>query len=379
MDKRLPWIFLAVSAAFFIFMVGLTGSRIESARRANIALAETRINELASAAARGTGSFAAPAFRQEMRRAFDAETRLLLLAVHSPSDGVVYLVTRNKSYVREPGEAGQGWGGAPAYQYSRGYETLATRPVLRMTADQSPVQATVDGLFIVMGREDLYPILRDDLYLFLAFLLVCGVFILIVTGLQHDDAMPARPAAGAPASPGGRRRETSATSGRTFASPSSGLVWAEHLQPRLAAELDRAASADQDIAFAWLRLDTAPAESDRPGVHAAIAALLRESFASHDLLFETGRDSFAVILPGHGHRPGGSEPRCGTRKGSRAQPAGRAYTMSVGVSSRAGRLVEQQTIRDEARAALEKALREGGNRAVGFRADPAKFRQNLAS
>ncbi len=383
MDKRLSWIFLSVSAAFFVFMVGLTGSRIESARRANLTLAERRIDELAAAAARGTGSFASPSFTREMRRAFDAETRLLVLAVHSPVDGVLYLAARNRSYLRDPAPQGGAWAGAPVYQYNGGYETLATRPVLRLGVDQAPEQATVDGVFVIMGREDLYPILRDDLYLFLAFLLVCGVFILIVTGLQRDEAMPSRPAAAAASASGGQAgpggASAGASGGRSFASPASGLVWAEHLQPRLAAELDRAASADQDIAFAWLRLDAASADQDRPAVHAAVASLLRESFPSRDLIFETGRDSFAVVLPDTDIDQAVRSLDAVRTKAAATQSAGRSLALSVGASSRAGRLVEEKVMRAEARTALEKALREGGNRVVGFRADPSKFRQSLAS
>jgi GGDEF domain-containing protein len=394
MDKRLSWIFLSVSAAFFVFMVGLTGSRIESARRANLALAESRIDVLAAAAARGTGSFASPSFAREMRRAFDAETRLLVLAVHSPSDGVLYLATRNRGYLRafapQEGRAASGpapdWTRAPAYQYSKGYEFIATRPVLRLGADQQPEQATVDGLFVIMGREDLYPILRDDLYLFLAFLLVCGVFILVVTGLQRDEetglagrvAAAPRPAA-AEAGIAGSTGSSGQSGPRSFASPASGLVWAEHLQPRLAAELDRAASADQDIAFAWLRLDAAPADQDRPAVHAAVAAILRESFPSRDLIFETGRDSFAVVLPDTDIDQAVRSLDAVRTKAAGTQAAGRPWTLSVGATSRAGRLVEEKVMRAEARTALEKALREGGNRVVGFRADPSKFRQGLAS
>ncbi len=381
MDKRIAWVFLAVSAAFFVFMVGLTGARIESTRRANLALAEARIGHLAAVAARGSGSFSSPAFAQEMRRAFDAEARLLLLAVHSPTDGVLYVVARSGGYLRGQPPAGGRWTGAPSYQYSRGYETLATRPVLRLAADQTPEQATVDGIFVVMGREDLYPILRDDLYLFLLFLLACGVFILIVTGLQRDDA--AAPSAGvhgaaAPAAAASAAGAVPA-GGRSFASPASGLVWAEHLQPRLAAELDRAASADQDLSFAWLRLDAAPSDQDRPAAHAAVAAALRESFPSRDLLFETGRDSFAVVLPDTDIDQAVRSLEAVRARTAAAGAGGRSWTLSAGATSRAGRLVEEKTVRAEARAALEKALREGGNRVVGFRADPAKFRQNLAS
>ena len=109
--QRYSWIFLAASAAFFLFIVGLTGYRIETARRTNTAAVRERLGAVAQRAAslrKAAGSFEAPLFRREMRRLFDGEARLLLLAVRSPSRGALYLVARNRSYLKwqEPGSSG---------------------------------------------------------------------------------------------------------------------------------------------------------------------------------------------------------------------------------------------------------------------------------
>jgi hypothetical protein len=48
MDKRFSWIFLLVSGAFFVFIVGLTGYRIEDARKRNAVAAHERIAALAA-------------------------------------------------------------------------------------------------------------------------------------------------------------------------------------------------------------------------------------------------------------------------------------------------------------------------------------------
>ncbi len=406
MDKRFAWIFLAASAAFFLFIVGLTGYRIEAARRTNTASAEERLRDLATQAAElrdMAGSFETPSFKEGMRSAFDREARLLLLSIHSEADGILYLVTRNRTYLREPAEIDPGWRGVPSYQYSRGYEALASRPLETSLSEAEPAQASIDALFVIMGREDLYPVLRDDLYLFLAFLLVCGVYILIVTGLQRDETeyrqMPTGPAQGptvpehAPKPPTTGGASDSRAGGwaeRTLLSPSSGLVWAEHLEPRLRAEIDRAASSDQDLSFASLRIDrrsAASASSSAAGARggaelaaarASIAKLLRETFASHDLLFEIGEDSFAVILPDTDVDQAVKGLDALRKKASAAAVEGKTKTLSVGVSSRAGRLVEEKTLLEEAGTAREKATREGGNRVVGFRADPARYRRALS-
>src|SRR5208283_1003612 len=194
MNKGFSWFFLTVSAVFFIFIVGLTGYRIEDARKTNAASAQERLPGLAAKARSirdSTGGFDAPQFKKDMREVFDEEPRLLLLSVHSPQDGILYLVARNRTYMKDPSPVTPAWRGTPVYQVSKGYELLLSK---EMGDEQAPL--TLDAMFVIMGREDLYPIVRDDLYLFLAFLLVCGVVILVVTSIQEGTSDAPRRSAG---------------------------------------------------------------------------------------------------------------------------------------------------------------------------------------
>ncbi len=58
---------------------------------------------------------------------------------------------------------------------------------------------------------------------------------------------------------------------------------------------------------------------------------------------------------------------------------GLKHTVSIGVSSRGGRLIDDRVLLEEAELSAEKASREGGNQVIGFRADPARFREVLNS
>jgi GGDEF domain-containing protein len=469
MNKGFSWFFLTASAVFFIFIVGLTGYRIEDARKTNAASAQERLPGLAAKARSirdSTGGFDAPQFKKDMREVFDDEPRLLLLSVHSPQDGILYLVARNRTYMKEPNPVTAAWRGTPVYQVSKGYELLLSNEI---GDEQAPL--ALDAMFVIMGREDLYPIVRDDLYLFLAFLLVCGVVILVVTSIQEGTsdapsrsagsacaAAPPRPEQQAPAvlreqnyapmrplqppaplQPEPELREEPApaeqppaeppraeppsepprpapqpprlqavqlepprpepaayeaplpeprqpepprqgpTASRELTSPRTGLVWAEHFEPRLHAELERAALADQDIALARVQIDEPFVDSRLPMVYAAIARLLREIFPLHDLIFEAGDDSYALLLPD-------SEVDAAVRTLDefRARVAGtaiegRTRTVSIGVSSRGGRLIEDSTLLEEANVSADKATREGGNQVIGFRADPSRYRDSLSS
>jgi GGDEF domain-containing protein len=390
MNKRFSWIFLLASGAFFVFIVGLTGYRIEDARRHNAAAVREHAASLA-AKVRSlrdiTGSVQSPLFKTDMRDVFDSEPRLLLLSLHSSQDGIVYLVTRNRSALKEPAQITPEWRGTPVYQVNRGSELLVSSG---LGTDMPGV--TMDALFVVMGREDLYPVVRDDLYFFLTFLLVCGVAILIVMSVQQDAEPrsvfggsgagsgpvhePVRgPAASPPPPPQAAPGQEEAS--RAFTSPRTGLVWAEYLEPRLKAELERAASSDQDLSIAHLRIDEPFADGRLPMAYVEIGRLLIQSFPLHDLIFETGDDSYTLLMP---DADVDTAVRLleDLRKKLAGQPIeGRTRTLSIGASSRGGRLIDEHVLREEADIALAKASREGGNQVIGFRVDAARFRETL--
>jgi hypothetical protein len=381
MGRQFTWIFLGVSAAFFLFITGLTGYRIDAARRANAESAQDRAVMLSSHAlllATEPGGFAGAAFRDGMKRAFEADGRLLLAAVRSEEAGFLWLMARDLGILESPAEPTPDWRGTPVYAVARGTRWLVTRPL-----SSSPGAAGVvfDGVFVVLDRDDFYPILRDDLYLFLAFLLASGIFMLLTWGYpeRKTAAAPAGTAAAAePAEAGSFASripvDTAPLHGRSLASPATGLVWAEHLPPRLKAEIGRAAASDQDLSFARVVLDLPP---DAPGADAAAAEVARQlhsSFPVADLLFESGPGTFSVIMP---DQDLDLAVRNLEALRTRVAAASGRLTVSIGVSARGGRLIEENTLLVEAEIASSRAAREGGNRVVGFRADPARFRAAL--
>jgi diguanylate cyclase (GGDEF)-like protein len=390
MNKRFSWIFLVLSGLFFFFIVGLTGYRIEDARQKNASAAHERFADLEAKAQSLrdiTGGFDAPQFKTDMRNVFGAEPRLLLLSIRSADQGILYLVTRNKAFLKDPATVSAEWRGTPAYQVSKGYELLLSTPL------ESP-EASMDAVFVIMGREDLYPVVRDDLYLFLAFLLVCAVIILIATGVQEEPARPVAPPAPStesprpvtPLSPFQERMNAPApppvpqpvpVEEQPVRPARADTAWREYLEPRLEAELSRAQSSDLDLALARLRLDESEGDARLPLVIAEMTRMIRESFPLHDMIFESGDDSCTILIP-DAEIDAAVHALDELRKKISATPLeGRSRTISIGVSSRAGRLIDGRTLLEEADVSLAKAYREGGNQVIGFRADAARFRETL--
>jgi hypothetical protein len=154
-------------------------------------------------------------------------------------------------------------------------------------------------------------------------------------------------------------------------------VWAEHLQARLSAEIERAAASDQDIACGRVTLDGPFVGGTLPAIYAEVARAIKATFPQQDLLFESGDDSYTVVLPDVGLDSAVRLFEELRRKVSRISREGRQPSLSVGVSSRGGRLIDHPTLLEEAGTAMAKASREGGNQVIGFRADASRFREVL--
>jgi GGDEF domain-containing protein len=156
-------------------------------------------------------------------------------------------------------------------------------------------------------------------------------------------------------------------------SAESGLTFEEHLDRRLALELERAAYNDQDLSVALMRFGGIRRHDER---HKRVSQALLDTFSFEDLMFEYGDDGFFIVLPNvelnQALRMAEEFKQKVTRELREApQPA-------IGLTARSGRLVEASRITKEAGHALEKAMSEDGG-IIGFRPDPQKYRQFVAS
>jgi diguanylate cyclase (GGDEF)-like protein len=164
---------------------------------------------------------------------------------------------------------------------------------------------------------------------------------------------------------------------RLPAAPGTDAGWLEYLEPRLEAELSRAESSDMDLSLARLRLDEPHVDERLSLVIAEVTRIIRESFPLHDMIFESGDDSCTILIPDV-EIDAAVHSLDDIRKRISSTPLeGKRRTISVGVSSRAGRLIDARTLLEEADVSLSKATREGGDQVMGFRADAARFRESL--
>jgi len=160
--------------------------------------------------------------------------------------------------------------------------------------------------------------------------------------------------------------------------PESGLGWEAYLHERLGAELRRSASFEQDLSLLIVSLDGSRRGDDDFN---QFAAAVRDFFSFKDMAFLFGDGGAALILPNidgdHALRMSGELLKkliVLFKDRSSRDDAG----IHMGLSSRAGRLVDADRLIGEAMAALSKARSDEGLRIMAFRPDPEKFRAYLA-
>jgi hypothetical protein len=157
----------------------------------------------------------------------------------------------------------------------------------------------------------------------------------------------------------------------------SGFCRKMFLKPRLESELKRAAAFDQDLVLAFVRCLE---DQGGDGMDESSKELYEHAttfFPFQDLLFEYDSQTFAVILP-NTDLDQGIELLTNFQLHLFETEGCCQFETAVGLSARNGRLIDQERIITETRAALNKAEEDPETKLIGFRPDPGKYRSYLA-
>jgi GGDEF domain-containing protein len=195
-----------------------------------------------------------------------------------------------------------------------------------------------------------------------------------------EDLPGEGPAAPTPPPQSPRATETSGGAPSGLYSPSSSLGWESYMKERLDAEISRSASFEQDLSLLVFCYDGLTSHDE---AYSTIGKLIKEFFSFRDMAFERGDDGFSIILPnidsGHALRMAEefNKRLVFLAEGDYAELE--LLPIYMGISSRAGRLIDAGRLIEEAASALEKARYEKDSHIVAFRPDPDKYRIFLAS
>ena len=272
--------------------------------------------------------------------------------------------------------------------------------------------ATLTASYRLVARESAFRIVRDGLFLVLAFLLACAISLLLIVTLtprpvsESPPAPPLPAAAGtAPAAPpagSAAAHPAAAPAGAAHpaaapfpavqpeaaplsapvaaaapapAAPAAqpgttyayGLEPQERFAPRLRAELERAAAYQTDLSVALGVLLSAQATTGDSA--ARLAHLARELAPLPELAFAYGAAGFALVLP-----ETNLDAAMAQLEPWRRMTADAGLGIAIGVGDRSGRYLDGDRLLLEVEQALGRAIATGGQQLVAFRVDPARYR-----
>src|SRR6056297_725730 len=308
------------------------------------------------------------------------------LILYSRNGELIYAYARNPSYLKMSQGSEQFSRSSVHLPYNNLYETMHK---VKLDNDNRLI---AEGVYQLFSPSYLLS-LAKKLFMALSVLTLFLMIFVIVAGQKSFAEHPSNGSKKDTAAAGGSSDMTfrpstppsaavthpakQTESEESLYTPDSGLCFEQYLEERLSNELRRAASFDQDLVTAMIKCRGAV---DDRSTYIQLAKKLKEHFTFHDLLFEVQNDKMAVILPSSDLEQGIAELSDFQKELFQATPDMFCTSdISIGLSSRNGRLINSDRILKEAHAALKRAEKDSETNQVGFRPDPGKFRTFLAS
>jgi len=172
---------------------------------------------------------------------------------------------------------------------------------------------------------------------------------------------------------------TGESSPKGLYSARTNIGWEEYIKDRLDSELHRCSSTEKDLSLLLIEFINITNDD----MFRNITDTAVNFFTSRDLLFEYGRWGIAALLPGSELDASISKSEKFLQKMTEKFPG--SFTsltgsrLCIGLTSRAGRLLNADRLMLEAREALKKAKSENKTSIIAFKSDPEKYRAFIAA
>ena len=309
-----------------------------------------------------------PFFRESIRISLEKTKTIAAIIVTGPN-GPEYAIEREGGYI-------ENGGGSPRFSARLEIAPGALVAPLRL---ESVRNATVSAAVYRFLPDELIAVLRDSLLATLAALLAAVFFFLFASNKKKEvtaeETETENPAASIPANntfneeyeipdiaedvdvgvsaPTASSQQTNCESEKPAGLyGTDGLLgWEEYLEERLDAELRRAASFEQDLVLVILEADFEEPQAEEK--FKSFAEDLVSYFSFKDLSFRRGKYGAAVILPN-------IDVDQGLRftENFMLKCKERGDNVEIGLTARAGRLVDAGRLITEAKAALDRAQKK---------------------
>jgi GGDEF domain-containing protein len=162
-------------------------------------------------------------------------------------------------------------------------------------------------------------------------------------------------------------------------SPHGNVSWEEYTEDRLASELHRCASYEQEMVFIVMTFRGDNHRDDN--FFNSFTGMAENSFGPRDMIFEWKEDGISIIVPNIDLDQAVSkcEDFHNRVKSKLLHASSLEKELCIGLSSRAGRLIDPDRLMFEASQALERAMVDPVSPIIAFKPDPEKYRAFIAA
>jgi hypothetical protein len=161
-------------------------------------------------------------------------------------------------------------------------------------------------------------------------------------------------------------------------SPHGNISWEAYTKERLLSELHRCASNEQDVVFILMEFRGNKQEDDE--FFNTFADMAVTFFGHRDMIFEWKEDGIAIIVPNIDIDDGviKCEDFHNRVKTKLLHSSSLEWELCIGLSSRAGRLIDPDRLMFETEQAVSRALVDPVSPIIAFKSDPEKYRAFIA-
>lgn len=148
----------------------------------------------------------------------------------------------------------------------------------------------------------------------------------------------------------------------------------KQLVQKITDELKKSASFDQDIVLTLIGSYGTKIKDNKTD----FCEMLKKHFQFHDLIFKFNDNIFGILLPNMDLEKGIQHIEQFDQTFVGSSSTSLKFPIMFGLSSRNGRLISGNIILKEAKAALNKAMSDKDFPIIGFRPNPARYREYLS-
>ncbi len=374
-------VIVALIAVIVVFSLRVYFERSEKIRQ-NAETYTTLQNTIASSYL-AKGTFSHPYFSSSIRTFIKDHPSVISIIIYA-AEGPLYIYTNDSDILAFSGNENiLDWDGTPIFLIRPFFEQVRSSE-LSIPTRQGVYLSTV---YTVLTDQRLFFFIRDSIIAVAALLVITLIFMALYPFMREKSRPSTAEADLQPSSASNGNSDTASAAvlnadegsrnrrcNSGLFSPTTGLGWEQYLDSRLSFELRRAASYDQDLVLALLRssdLQHGSAEYIR------IAKYMLQHFMFQDMLFEYGKNGYAIILPNTDLDTAIKDVK--SFRENVCEKHVSKCVFSAGLSSRNGRLINGNRLITESSMALSKAFNDPVNKTIAFRPDPEKYRQYIAS